>query len=782
MHIIKTLGIAFAAIVFSFNSLQAQMPEQSRPTVASIDIEFEGVPNMSDEGVFAHISLCPDQDYDQALVNQSIRSLYNTGNFKLIRVKLTEAQNNKVNVIFVLDPKSKIRSISFEGNEHFVDRKLIKQIESKPGEALDEVLLNRDVHKLRDFYSEYGYSEFDIDFTVIDNAESPTSDVIFKIHEGSKYRISQVKFIGNGPFKQRELRSLLKTKEWGLLSVVTGSGRYQIDVVEDDLQRLREFYREHGFLDVEINESDVCVEHTRGNQMVVTIKICPGRCYHIGNISISGNCLFPLEKFEKLLTVKSGDVFIPSTIEGNADLFRDAYGQVGYLETLVDVQKTPNTDTGAIDLEFIIKESDKFLVKSISLQGNSKTKANVILRELALAPGDVFDVVRMKNSQTRLENTRYFQEVSLSPEATNDPCKKNLSIAIKEGKTGSLSFGVSASSLEKIGGSIELSQSNFDLFNYRNYFQGGGQKFRFKYQHSQRSYQALLSFEEPAIFQRELTLGFSAFRNSNKYDENDYRETKTGFELYFRKRLIELWVGELSYSLEQNELRNIPLNSSAEFKSNEAKRSSSKVGFSLLRDTRNHPYYPTEGLRLEGISEFAGGPFYGQTHYIRLEARAAQWFPICQTLEQVFMVGGRIGAIIPHPGKRVPFTDRYFLGGPDDMRGFAYRNVGPRDPGSLKVTGGDSKVFLTSEYSLKLFDPVRFAVFYDGGLVGRREFDYDFSNDYHHDWGVGLRIFILGAPMRLDYAFPIRGDGFNDKKPNGDKEGGRFQFSFGLVF
>lgn len=781
MRIINTFLVAISAIFFSFTQLSAQTMAGAKPIVSCIDIEYEGVSNLSDEGVYAHISLEPGKEYDQAIANQSIRALYQTGNFRLIRIKLDEAESGQVKVTFLLDPKPKIKAIAFEGNSHYTSRKLFKQIESKPGDSVDEVALNRDVFKLREFYSEAGYSEACIDYTLVENSECPTADVIFKVSEGSRYSVTKISFENTGPFKQRELRALLKTREWGLLSLVTGSGRFKQDVIEEDLQSIRDFYREHGFLDVEVNESDVCIEH-HCNEILITIKICPGRCYSVGNISITGNCLFPVEKFEKLLTIKCGDVFSPSVIEGNVELFRDAYGQVGYLETYVDAKKTPNLETGCIDIEFAITESEKFYVESISLSGNSKTKANVILRELALAPGDVFDVVRMKNSQTRLQNTRYFEEVSLSPESTDCPNRKNLSIAIKEGKTGSLSFGVSASSLESIGGSVEVSQSNFDLFNYRNYFQGGGQKFRFKYQHSQKSYSLLLSFEEPAICQRELTFGFQAFRNSNKYDANDYRETKTGFEVYFRKRLIELWVGELSYTLEQNELRNVPVTAAAEFKSNEAKRSSSKVGFSLLRDTRNHPYYPTEGLRLEASSEFAGGPFLGQTHYIRLEGRAAQWFQVMNFMEQVFMVGGRIGTIIPHSNKQVPFTDRYFLGGPDDMRGFTYRNVGPRDPGSLKTIGGNSKVFVTSEYSIKLFDPVRFALFYDGGFIGRRDFDFDFKNDFQQDWGVGLRIFILGAPMRLDYAFPITGDGINNKDAKGNRSPGQFHFGFGLVF
>src|SRR5690606_31431444 len=191
-----------------------------------------------------------------------------------------------------------------------------------------------------------------------------------------------------------------------------------------------------------------------------------------------------------------------------------------------------------IDLEFAIHESDRFLVESINIEGNTKTKSIVVLREILLAPGDVFDSVRMETSRLRLENTRFFEDVDVRAEPTNIPNRKNLKISFKEGRTGNLTFGAGYSSLERAVFYIELTQSNFDLFDRRSVFQGDGQKFRLKAQIGSRSSELVLAFEEPFLFERELNFGFQIFRQRSDYTSAYYDQIDQGFEVYLRKRLI----------------------------------------------------------------------------------------------------------------------------------------------------------------------------------------------------------------------------------------------------
>ena len=198
---------------------------------------------------------------------------------------------------------------------------------------------------------------------------------------------------------------------------------------------------------------------------------------------------------------------------------RRGSSRVGYLDTYVRADRTPNLQTGAIDITFHIQESDRFILESIKIEGNNKTKSVVILRELALAPGSTFDLLRMKTSETRLKNTQFFDEVRLTPENTNIPGRRNLKISLLEASTGRFSFGAGFSSLQKGMVFVELSQGNFDLFNWRSFFQGDGQKFRLRLSLGSQQSSFILYFEEPWLFEKQLALGFELF--SVKTDFNN---------------------------------------------------------------------------------------------------------------------------------------------------------------------------------------------------------------------------------------------------------------------
>ena len=292
----------------------------------------------------------------------------------------------------------------------------------------------------------------------------------------------------------------------------------------------------------------------------------------------------------------------------------------------------------------------------------------MIVRELALSPGDVFDLVRMKASQARLSNTRYFENVNLTPEATNLPNRRNLRISLKEGRTGNLTFGAGFSSVESVVGFIELTQSNFDIFNYHSMFQGGGQKFRLRISGGTQTNQILLSFEEPWLYQREVALGFDIFRTESSYLSTEYNEVRMGFEVYLRKRLFELVEGRLSYSLQNVEIKDVSTDAAQTIQDEQGNRSVSQVGWEMLRDTRDNLVWPTRGSRLVSISQVAGGPLGGQTNYYRQEFRASKWFKTFDWASQTLMVNGRTGSIIGYGGKDIPFFDKYFLGGPYTLR------------------------------------------------------------------------------------------------------------------
>lgn len=760
-----------AYLLASMSIASAQSGASGNLIVEDVSIIFEGVQNVSEEAILAHVKMRPEMVYSQALVDQSIRSLYQTGNFEFIEVRRRTLENGRLLVSFVVVSKYRIAAIVFQGNDKVSERKLKKEIDSAIGLPLDEVVVKRDENKIIELYEKKGFPNAKITYDIERNDNTGSGTVVFTIDEGERLKIGAISFVGNDSIGAGDLEDLLETTAYvWVWSWISGGGRKLHEQFEDDLDKLRNYFKDNGFLDVEIRQSDVVIEHPKEGWMNITIHINEGRQYYVGAIELKGNTLYTAQEILSVTDLNTGDVFSPTKINQAVEAIKDYYGAVGYLDTFVRAERSPNLETGNIDLSFVVSESEKFIVESITLQGNTKTKSNVIVRELALAPGDTFDLVRMKTSQARLQNTRYFEDVNLSPEATNIPGRRNLRITVKEGRTGNLTFGAGFSSVEQIVAFAEITQSNFDLFNYRSMFQGAGQKFRFRFSVGTRSNSIVLSFEEPWVYHRRLAFGFELFHTESEFNSADYDEMRTGFEVYLRKRLFEVVEGRLSYRLENVEINDIEVDAPQAIKDEAGSRSVSKLGLTLLRDTRDNFLFPTRGSRLQSISEVAGGPLFGQTDYIKQEFRGSQWFLLSDYGEQTIQLSGRVGSIIPYNDSRVPFFDRYFLGGPYTMRGFDFRDVGPREQGSDEPIGGNTMGLVNIEYTFRVVEPLRLAAFYDWGFVNSNDTDFDVG-DYSDNWGVGLRIMLLGAPLNLDFGFPISTDNFNDN-------GMQFNFSF----
>ncbi|MGF1531004.1 MAG: outer membrane protein assembly factor BamA [Puniceicoccaceae bacterium] len=767
--------LLFLNCVLCSSGLWGQTPGQATPVIEAVEIRYDGYRNVSEPYIRGNIQVSEGQFYDQAVVDQSIRSLYRTGLFDLISVSLEELGEDQLKVIFNVRPKYRIASISFEGNDSYRSARLRSEISTVEGNFIDEFNIKADADAISRFYATKGFSNARVDYDLTLNEATGRGEVVFRISEGENIRVSDIRFQGNDSIKSSKLRKALQIKKWSVwLSWITGKGKFTDQDLFEDIQSLLTLYRNEGFLDVEIPESGIEITYPRPNRVALTINIREGRRYQTGTVGVSGNQLFSSEELVSELKLLPGSTFSPAKVEADRGAIRNFYGSRGYLETLVRADRTPNLTTGAIDVKYEIRESEKYFLEAINIQGNTKSKSIVILRELALQPGDVFDLVRMENSRIRLENTGYFESVIVTPESTQIPNRKDLRVIVQEGRTGNLTFGAGFSSLERAVFFAEISQSNFDLFNWRSYFQGDGQKFRLRFQLGSRSSEIVLSFEEPWLFEKRLAFGFEIFRTASEFNSRLYDETRTGFEVYLRRRLIELIEGRLSYRLEQVEIENVSRFASSAIRDEEGSKLVSKVGITLVRDTRDRFILTRRGNRISADSFVAGGYLGGDVDYWRGQLRYSHFFPTFDALDQTFSVFLRGGALVPYgDSETVPFFDRWFLGGPSTLRGFSFRDVGPKDDLGEPI-GGNSYAYFSAEYRFLLAQPLAIVFFYDWGFVNAD--DWDFSPDnYNDNYGVGLRIFVLGAPMRLDFGFPITTDDQTDDDM-------QFNFSFGTRF
>ena len=742
--------------------------------VGTVTVKFVGTAVVNEQVVRANMQVHEGGDLDDAMLDRDIRSLYKTGLFEFIEIKREQVNDRVFNLVVEVTPKFRVLAIRYEGNHKVKSRRLEKEIKTRPNTALDERQVKEDSEKIREYYQKNGYNQVAVNYTIERDRATSFGTVIFKIKEGEKVRIADIRFTGNQHVKSKRLQKEMETKKWWMFSWLMGTGRLKDDEFEDDLDKLRDYYRDQGYLDVEIAPDKVIFDYPKPNRLVITINVVEGRRYKIGDITFTGNKLHPSALLRRVIRQRSGMVFAPSKLDKDLERLEDFYGHDGYLETRARLIRKPNVATGNIDIQYEIAESEKFYVESVVIEGNTKTKSTVVIRELVLGPGDVFDSVRMKISKLRLENTRFFDDVNISPQDTNIPGRRNMRIAVKEGRTGNLSFGAGFSSLERATVFAEVSQGNFDLFNRHSFFQGDGEKFRLKLSIGSLSSEIALNFEEPWLFQQQLGLGFSLFRTSSAYESTFYTEIDTGGEIYLRKRLFGLVEGRLGYSYTVVSIDDVSPSASPLLKAFAGNNPVSKVSFQLLRETRDKIVNTTQGNRLQLDTAVAGGPLGGKDSFYSVEFRGAQYFPIFEAQTQVLALLAH-GGVIQNFGDSttVPYYEKFYLGGPTDLRGYAFRDISPRDSAG-EVVGGKTYSFFSAEYSLDIVSPVRFAVFYDAGFVNKGAYDFSPAN-FSDDFGFGIRLFVAGSPLSLDFGIPLTSD-------KAAKKGNQFNFSFGTRY
>jgi outer membrane protein insertion porin family len=571
--------------------------------------------------------------------------------------------------------------------------------------------------------------------------------------------------------------------------------------------------------------------------MTIQFYVYEGRQYRVGAVTLTGATLLPaaalsagynpgpepkpkygrayvtwatLKKFNKDFKMKSGDVFTPDGLETNCLAVEDYYGSLGYIDVRrgggLVVQQIPDVQSGTMDLSFNVQEGRKTYVEKVDIRGNIKTKDKVIRRELAISPGDVFDMVRVRLSQDRLQNMGYFSSVDLRPEPTEPPIagRDDLLVSVQEKPTGNFTVGAGYSSVEALVGFADISQANFDLFNPPS-FTGAGEQARLHIQLGYEDQEYDLSFVNPWFLNRKLALGVDIYRDVWDFESvnNVFDETRTGVRLSLTRALFhsDFWRGTIFYNLEDvgislnsgwygptaflNGPGGLPFPNAAQNVPNAIVQQTgdhlfNRFGGALTYDTRNNP----NGLSNWGqLTELDPEFSVGDQDFYKIEAKTAWFFPGLFS-GHVIEVDGHIGTAKAVTGGDVPFYDRYFLGGEYDLRGFKYRNIGPREMNPLypgqpianEPIGGDSFYFGSIEYSLPIIEKegsfgLRFAMFYDVGSVGSGP--YTFSGNFNDDWGVGLRLNIphLG-PLRLDYGIPISHDQYQGTS-------GQFQFSAG---
>lgn len=740
--------------------------------IRSVRIVHLGPGPLQEESVRALLSLREGEPFDRAAVISDVRSLEQSGRFERVDVR-AEPEADGVNLIVEVRSKPRLLELTLEGADDFSNSKVMELLAIKPGDRVDDNVLAAGASRVQAEYRKKYHPDARVTWEIQTDEQTGLANVRVRVKEGKKVRVRTLGISGSDAVPAEELKGGLQQKiykPWNPWHWVTSHGRYDPDAAEGDAYRIRKALLDRGYLDAAVEGPEVREEEGR---LALDFAVTEGRLYRIGEVALEGNTVYGTDTLLKLAALRGGDPASLSAIENATAAIQEYYGNRGYFRTRVQRSIDADALSGQVAIRFRVEEGILSKIRDVRIQGNATTQDKVILREVLIAPGERYDFSKVRASERRLRNLGYFDKVSALTLDTPEPTEQDLVFEVTEGRSGMATAGVGFSSIEAVSGYVEVSHGNMDLGEWPPL--GGGQKVRLRLALGTESQQAEAEFIEPWFLDRPLSLGVNLFRTEYGYYSSEYDQRNTGVRLSLTKSLGPFWRGTMEYSLQNIEIFDVSEDASEQIKKEEGARIKSALTPILSYDSRKMDYrgaLPSGGNLTRLSVGYAGGPLGGETDLYDLNAQTTQF--IGAWGRSVLILRGRAGVVAPTAdAEEVPLFDRYFLGGPNSVRGFEYREIGPRDEDGEPL-GGETLAFASAEYTFPLVPNIRGAVFYDSGMIWAEA--YDFDSDWNSCYGIGIRLDIPMMPIRLDYAWVLEGDEYT---PKGE---GRFSFWIGHSF
>lgn len=777
-------------LLLSFVSLLAAFSAEAVKVASVKAVSADG----PDENIGDVISRCrvkPGQEYDAQQTSRDVRELRDSGEYDDVTVKVEEGTDG-LEVTYVFKRKMRfLAPMNVKGNDYWSVGKIQKLADLKDGYAYGEADFAAAAGKVRKEYQKKFFSDVTVTPVVEPVPGVPgTVSVTMEIVEGPRKKIKAYTFEGNASIEADELRAAMEVYPWwNPIGWFTDEPATDQDYAEA-CDKVAAKYRDAGFLDVAVSmPEEVALPNGSYERR---FRVDEGARYTIGVMTVSGVTKYPAENvLAAVKAVKSGDVAGAAALQEAAhqiEIFCGS-GRFALAETHVEIKRVPQAnDAGVLDIEFAVKEGVPVTLSRVLIRGNDYTKDKVLRREISLSPGDPMLEDKADQSKRRLENLRYFERVRYYLEKTDagetkpgEPELRDLVYEVSERNTGNFMVGVGASSVDSVYGTVELSESNFDLFSpWR--FRGAGQKGRIYLAAGPRyqSYEA--SVTEPHLFDRLLELTVEGYRRQRWYDEYDLIRNGASVTLAYP---VKFWptantMGRLGFRVaaeffEFDDVENSqwynPKTGDDEWRAfkEEADKYGDKWEVPLRvfwqDDTRDSFLFPKRGHRVNLYGDIVAG----DNEYWRLGFNFKQYWTIWKKYSHVLSFALR-GETLDTFSGHLPIYDRLFLGGPRSIRGVEYRDVAPRiwkregKRGRYAPWGGQTSWCSSFEYTVPVVKYVRIATFTDLGAVGEDEFDFD-SDWFCWTVGLGLRLDIEQFPIRLDFGVPVvEVDDDNDKQ------------------
>lgn len=732
------------------------------PHVDDVTVETVGQNGADASYVEVQIRVKPGTDLDRAAISRDVKALLDTGRFSLVQAFL-EPTDSAVRVVYRVEYKLRLAApIRIEGEDHVRESRIRDLLGLREGDLVDEQALNVAGLAVRKYYREEYYPDANLvwDIRPVEGQDG-LANVTLTIDEGRRARVRRVVFEGNEQVSRRTLRRLLKRREPWDPRWLFRKKRYDDAELEAARQTVHQYYLDKGYLDASVRFPDVRPAEKRG--LFIAFPIEEGPQYRFGGVSLDGMTLFPEAAILELVSLEPGQTASQTGITAVQQRITDYYTSRGYLDTHVRYALTPHADDRTVDIRYTVREGALTHIRNVEIRGNTRTRDKVIRRELLIYPGDIYNSVKVRTSERILQNLRYFSTVRSYPLGTSLPDQKDVVFEVEETTTGNFMVGAGFSSIDNLIGFAEVSQGNFDILGWPR-FTGGGQKLKLRMQIADKRAQYEMSFVEPWFMDRKLSFGLDLFHNEDRSADYDIERTGGAVSLtqplpgpnrlsyrYRFERLSDIGDDDPYFFIETGEEVN--------FKEPATERSSLRL--TLAHDTRNRPFLPDRGLRAVGYGELVGGPLGADTDIYEVGLQATHYVPLW--FDHVLMLRGEYATVdVFGDTEKVPYADRLFLGGGRTVRGFGYRDIGPKvepapDGGSYVAYGGQSMAMASVNYTIPVIQGIRLAAFYDIGNVWRDAYDFEPSG-MAAGAGVGIRFDVPGFPIRLDRAWALEKD------------------------
>ena len=749
-----------------------EVPEFDDRKITALEIRYRSAKTVNEQKLRTHMAIRPGKLYSQTVLDEDIKTLYASGLIDDVQFFAEEIEGG-VKVIAEVVTRPLIRGLGFDGNTKFSDEKLAGETKVKVGQILSDAEIIQARRNLVEYYEGYGYPNVTIEHRLQATERDGYADLVFLIGEGQKSEVRKIRFEGNKAFKTADLRREMSTKEKGWFSFFTKSGRINDLVLDEDIEKLKDFYQSRGFWRARVG-SPKRVPTRKGDAVDLVVPVQEGPRYTVNSINFPDIKVFKPAELMPGLSLIQGMAYSSKKVRDDIRMIRSYYGSRGYADVAI-VSDVREIEGSKVNIFYRITPGGRKKVGRVNIQGNTKSQDRVIRREVPMRPGENFNSVDLDTTRRRLQNLNYFSTVEVSSSNSARSGFRDVNILVREKQTGTVNFGLGFSSIDNVVGFVNIEEANFDITNWKS-FRGGGQRFSVSLRAGAQRTDFRLSLVEPWFLGRKLSLGTELYYRDLLFLSPEFDQTNVGASVFLRKP-----VGRKAYVKAEYRIENIEVNAEEEtsqaFKDEEGDFLRSAVTLNYVYDSRDSNILPRRGHKIDLGLTYAGGFLGGDIDTYTFSAAGTKHWNL--PYDTILTARSSLVVVNSHGDGDIPIFERQFLGGARDVRGFEFRDLGPRDAegpnATNEVLGGATSLFASLELTYPIVEKVRGAVFFDLGIVNEDSWDFD-TGALATDAGVGLRLDLPLGPLAVDYAIPL-------EVPDEEADnGGQFNFYLNYQF